>query len=96
AKAFDSVSWEYLLELLQRLNFPARWRDWIALLVSTASSACTLNGDLGQAILHRRGLWQGDPLSPLLFILAIDPLHRLLETAQTAGILTPLPARAAR
>uniref|UniRef100_A0A453R380 Reverse transcriptase domain-containing protein n=1 Tax=Aegilops tauschii subsp. strangulata TaxID=200361 RepID=A0A453R380_AEGTS len=50
AKAFDSVSWEYLLELLQRLNFPARWRDWIALLVSTASSACTLNGDLGQAI----------------------------------------------
>uniref|UniRef100_A0A453EAZ0 Uncharacterized protein n=1 Tax=Aegilops tauschii subsp. strangulata TaxID=200361 RepID=A0A453EAZ0_AEGTS len=44
ARAFDSVSWEYLLELLHRLGFSTRWRDWIAPLLSTSSSRCSLNG----------------------------------------------------
>lgn len=48
ANAFDSISWDYILELLQRLGFSARWRDWIALLLSTASSSCLLNGSPGK------------------------------------------------
>uniref|UniRef100_A0A453HP32 Reverse transcriptase domain-containing protein n=1 Tax=Aegilops tauschii subsp. strangulata TaxID=200361 RepID=A0A453HP32_AEGTS len=96
ARAFDCVSWEYLLELMQQLGFPTRWRDWIALLLSTSSSSCQLNGVEGDRIWHRRGLRQGDPLSPLLFILAIDPLQRLFEAATAAGELQLLPVRAAR
>lgn len=93
AKAFDSISWDYILELLQRLGFSAWWRDWVALLLSTASSSCLLNGSPGKLIMHRQGLRQGDPLSPLLFILAIDPLHRLLVASTNAGLLAPLPGR---
>ncbi|KAE8811018.1 hypothetical protein D1007_12167 [Hordeum vulgare] len=93
ARTFDNVSWEYLIELLQRLGFPSRWRDWIALLLSSATSAVMLNGSVGPKFRHKRGLRQGDPLSPLLFIIAIDTLHRLLQAATQLEILAPLPGR---
>jgi hypothetical protein len=95
AKAFDSVSWEYLLDLLQHLGFSPRWRDWIALLLSTTTSAVSLNGATGPPIFHRRGLRQGDPLSPLLFIIAINPLQKIFQIATASGFLSPLPVREA-
>nr|XP_051201804.1 uncharacterized protein LOC127315350 [Lolium perenne] len=95
AKAFDSVSWEYLLDLLQHLGFSPRWRDWIALLLSTTTSAVSLNGATGPPIFHRRGLRQGDPLSPLLFIIAINRLQKIFQIATASGFLSPLPVREA-
>jgi mannosylglycoprotein endo-beta-mannosidase len=55
-KAFDSVSWEYILDLLQRRGFPHRFRNWIAALFSTATSRVLLNGIAGPPIAHGRGL----------------------------------------
>ena len=43
-KAFDSVSWEYLIEMLDKRGFPPRWRNWITLLLSTSTSVVQLNG----------------------------------------------------
>jgi hypothetical protein len=48
SKAFDTVSWAFLLELLQAWGFGTRWRDWMALLLSMASTKILLNGQPGQ------------------------------------------------
>ena len=96
SKAFDSVSWEYMFELLQQRGFPARWRNWLALFFSSSSSSVLLNGVSGPTILHQRGLRQGDPLSLYLFILAIDPLQKKFQLAAEEGSLSALRGRHAR
>jgi hypothetical protein len=95
-KAFDTVNWGYLLEVLQALGFKPRWREWVSILFRTSSSTALLNGRHGPSFSHARGVRQGDPLSLMLFILAMDPLQRLLDQATQHGILTPLPLTTAK
>jgi hypothetical protein len=95
-KAFDSVSWEYLLELLQQRGFPVRWRNWLSLLLASSLSSVRLNGAHGPWTIHKRSLRQGNPLSPLLFIIAIDTLQYIFQKATEEGLLSPLRDRTAR
>jgi hypothetical protein len=72
------------------MGFPVRWTDWIASILSTSTSRVLVNGVPNPPIHHERGLRQGDPLSPLLFILAIDPLQKILKIAADNGALNKL------
>ncbi|KAK1609205.1 hypothetical protein QYE76_032878 [Lolium multiflorum] len=90
AKAFDTVSWVYILNMLEARGFPVRYRNWIALLFRTASSKVLINGVPGRIIEHQRGLRQGDSLSPFLFDLVMEPLHRMLDLATDGGVLSKL------
>jgi hypothetical protein len=67
-----------------------RWRNWISALWCTASSSFLLNGEPGKRILHCRGVRQGDPLSPMPFLLAMEPLHIIFKKAQDWGLLKEL------
>jgi hypothetical protein len=55
SKAFDSVCWVFLLEVLQALGFGQRWRDWVATLLASSSSRVLLNGMPGRKFKHARG-----------------------------------------
>ena len=95
-EAFDSICWGFLLEVLEAMGFGQRWRDMISLILSSSSSRVLLNGTPGPPFAHQCGLRQGDSLSPLLFIIAMEPLQRLLALATERGILSPLKLQMAR
>jgi len=89
-KAFDTVNWRFLLSLIQHMGFSRRWCDWISLILSSANTKVILNGSPGRRICHARGLRQGDPLSPLLFVLVMESLNALLRLAEARRLLTTL------
>lgn len=78
-KAFDSLNWSFLLNTLAAKGFPETWCSWITHLLSTSSSRIIVNSETTPYFVHKRGLRQGDPLSPLLFIVAVDVLQRLIQ-----------------
>jgi hypothetical protein len=93
SKAFDSVSWAFLLKILEHMGFGRGWRDMIVGLLTTSSTQILLNGVPGDFINHQRGLRQGDPLSLMLFIIVMDALNLLISKVAESGFLQPLSSR---
>jgi hypothetical protein len=84
---------DYIFDLLQKQGSPSRLRNWITALLITSSSRILLNGVAGVPIKPGRGLRQGDHLSPLPFVLVIDPLTKILDIATFNGLLHKIRGR---
>ncbi|GKA42446.1 RNA-directed DNA polymerase, eukaryota, reverse transcriptase zinc-binding domain protein [Tanacetum coccineum] len=69
AKAFDSVRWDYLDDILNNFGFESKWRGWIQGCLNSAMGSILVNGSPTPEFKFRKGLKQRDPLSPFLFIL---------------------------
>ncbi|KAL0304926.1 UNVERIFIED_CONTAM: putative mitochondrial protein [Sesamum calycinum] len=78
-KAYDSVEWDFLLETLRLFNFPQQFIILIKQCVSTASFSISLNGSIYGFFKSSRGLRQGDPISPYLFVLVMEVWSTLIR-----------------
>jgi len=70
------------------MNFPTTWRKWIFECVGTAKASVLVNRSLTDEFPLERGLRQGDPLSPFLFLLAAEGLNVLMNAAEGAHLFT--------
>ncbi|WVZ85537.1 hypothetical protein U9M48_032454 [Paspalum notatum var. saurae] len=78
---------------MQHLGFGHIWCNLISLLLSTSSTRILINGEPGEYIVHRRGLRQGDPLSPMLFILVMEALNAIVSYACWEHMLQPIASQ---
>lgn len=84
-KAYDSLEWSFLKQLMVAMGFPAKFINWIMKCVTTVTYSLLLNGGLTKPFIAKRGLRQGDPMSPYLFVLAMEYLGRELKQLSRNG-----------
>lgn len=74
------MKWPFLNQILVSLNFPEKFVNWIMTCVSSVSYSILINGKPSPPFLAKKGLRQGDPLSPFIFVLVMEYLNRQLRT----------------
>lgn len=81
-KAYDHLHWGFLWKTMENMGFGEKWIKWIKFCTTTVKSSVLINGSPSGSFPSERGLRQGDPLSPFLFILAMEGLNDMLRTAK--------------
>ncbi|GJV69249.1 RNA-directed DNA polymerase, eukaryota [Tanacetum coccineum] len=85
-KAFDSVSWDFIFQILQFMGFGQLWISWIRGCLISSRASVLVNGSPSREFNLHRGLRQGDPLSPFLFILVMEGLTVPIKDVIDAGL----------
>jgi exonuclease III len=91
SKAYDRVEWVFLENVMRKLGFAPRWIQMMMTCVRTVTYAVLIHGKPHGQIKPTRGIRQGDPLSPYLFLLCAEGLSSLLNLAEEENWVTGLP-----
>ncbi|GJW34052.1 putative RNA-directed DNA polymerase [Tanacetum coccineum] len=85
-KAFDSLSWNFLLSIMEQMGFSSKWRNWILSCLNSSFASVLINGSPTMEFKLERGLRQSDPLSTFLFIIAVEALNIAILEATNRNI----------
>ena len=93
SKAYDKVSWRFLFHVMHMMGIDARFIQWVKLLFGNASAAVNINGSPGSTFKVERGVWQGCPLAPYLFLIVGEALthtiKKSVEEKRLKGVVLP-------
>jgi hypothetical protein len=89
-KRHDKISWSFLFEAMNQRGFNEIWCNWMKSVVTSGTLSVKVNESMGSYFKSRKGVRQGDPLSPLLFNLAADCLAKMIQTPQNNGLIKGL------
>lgn len=84
-KAFDTVCWDFVLKVLESQQFPTMFIAWIKECISSPRFSVAVSGELADFFAGKKGLRQGDSISPYLFIMLMEVLSRMLDKAESDG-----------
>ncbi|KAJ9547421.1 hypothetical protein OSB04_019964 [Centaurea solstitialis] len=87
AKAFDSLNWNFLDNVFMQMGFGHKWRAWVNGFISMVNVSILINGSPTKEFTFEKGVRQGDPLTPFLFLVAAEGLSIVLREAQQANLL---------
>ncbi|KAG7591509.1 Reverse transcriptase domain [Arabidopsis thaliana x Arabidopsis arenosa] len=86
-KAFDTVRWDFVIATLRGINLPERYINWISECICSPTFSVSVNGVSGGFFKSKRGLRQGDSLSPFLFVLTMEVFSKLLSSRFNSGYI---------
>ena len=86
-KAYDSINWQFLLKVMQKMGFGSKWMGWMWSCISTAKFSVLVNGVPAGFFSSSTGLRQGDPLSPYFFFMGMEVLSVLITRAVEGGFI---------
>lgn len=85
-KAYDSVDWCFLLHMLENMGFGQKWCKWIKACLKSSTISVLVNGSPTKEFCMERGLRQGDPLAPFLFLVVAERLNIIMSEAKENGL----------
>lgn len=88
---FDSVNYGYLNSIMAQIGFESEWKSWVAWCPSSSQALVLVNDSPTKEYPISKGVWQGDPLSPFLFVNSIEGLDIAIQDAREKSLYHDIP-----